>query len=271
MTPRFDRFAWHRQFQGVKMPPAAARAAMVLFDHAGRGGECWPSIATLSAATGLSYHGARNGVAWLEDHGFLEKLIRGGRSGDSKPRATHYRLTLADTSSATPVVVEDDLKRHRGDSQAPPGGVSSATPVAPNRPENRPENRKEPPDPPERAPAAADPITNGDGRNAPAKQTRNPGRDIALAYSASLPTAIEDRLIGAISVQVNRCLDAGATLAAVTAGLRAWTASDSFSPTQIPAFVHKAANNGHRSTADDRVRDVQALKAKFPKPDGSTA
>ena len=143
----FDRFAWHRQFRGVKMPPAAARAAMALFDRADQTGQCWPGIDTLAADTGLTDTGVRNGIKWLEANGFVEKVARGGRSGDGKARSTRYRLKFATTSgaapsSATPVAIEDGLSTattrplNRNDTPS-----STATPVAPNRPENRPGGR----------------------------------------------------------------------------------------------------------------------------------
>jgi hypothetical protein len=74
---------------------------------------------------------------------------------------------------------------------------------------------------------------------------------IAEAFSASLPTPIEPRLLAEIGTQIDRCLNAEITTQAIASGLKAWTESDSFSPTQIPNFVHKAnnKNSNHKSTA----------------------
>jgi hypothetical protein len=63
---------------------------------------------------------------------------------------------------------------------------------------------------------------------------------IAEAFSASLPTPIETRLLADIGVQIDKCLKSNIPPPAVAEGLKAWTASDSWSPTQIPNFVHKA-------------------------------
>lgn len=70
---------------------------------------------------------------------------------------------------------------------------------------------------------------------------------IAEAFSASLPTPIETGLLSGIGVQIDKCLKRGIPPPAIAAGLQAWTESDSWSPTQIPNFVHKA-NNRRSST-----------------------
>jgi hypothetical protein len=122
-----------------------------------------------------------------------------------------------------------------------------------------------------------------DGSTLPRARARGDGRDKALArldrlnntarsvdayriaeaFSASLPTPIETGLLADIGVQIDKCLDAGIAAANIAAGLKAWTQSDSWSPTQIPRFVHKANNGATLSTADQRVAQAQALKAKF--------
>lgn len=65
---------------------------------------------------------------------------------------------------------------------------------------------------------------------------------IAEAFSDSLPTPIENNLLAGIGAQIDKCLNAGIPPPAIAAGLREWTHSDSWSPTQIPNFVHKANN-----------------------------
>jgi hypothetical protein len=54
-------------------------------------------------------------------------------------------------------------------------------------------------------------------------------------------------LLAGIGAQIDRCLKSSIPAPAIAAGLKAWTASDSWSPTQIPNFVHKA-NNGASHT-----------------------
>ena len=65
---------------------------------------------------------------------------------------------------------------------------------------------------------------------------------IAEAFSAALPVPIEAGLLSGIGVQIDKCLKRGIPPPAIAAGLKAWTDSDSWSPTQIPNFVHKANN-----------------------------
>lgn len=67
---------------------------------------------------------------------------------------------------------------------------------------------------------------------------------VAELFSASLPVPIEDGLLSKIGVQIDNCLTRGIPPPAIVAGLKAWTDSDSWSPTQIPNFVHKANNRG---------------------------
>lgn len=70
---------------------------------------------------------------------------------------------------------------------------------------------------------------------------------IVEAFGASLATPMEAGLRTDVKFQINSCLDAGAAPPAVIAGLREWTDSGSWSPTQIPKFVHKANNRGTNS------------------------
>jgi hypothetical protein len=62
----------------------------------------------------------------------------------------------------------------------------------------------------------------------------------AEAFSASLPNPIEAGLLAGIGVQIDKCLKSSIAPHAIAVGLKAWTTSDSWSPTQIPTFVHKA-------------------------------
>lgn len=67
-------------------------------------------------------------------------------------------------------------------------------------------------------------------------------RGIAHAYSRSLPSPIPARILGEVAKEIDACLRDEIAPEAIAAGLEAWTASDSWSPTQIPNFVHKANN-----------------------------
>jgi len=72
---------------------------------------------------------------------------------------------------------------------------------------------------------------------------------IAEAFSASLPVPIEGNLLAGIGVQIDKCLRSDIPPTAVVEGLKAWNASDSWSPTQIPNFVNKANNRAAAAPA----------------------
>lgn len=72
--------------------------------------------------------------------------------------------------------------------------------------------------------------------------------EIAVAFSNSLPAPLESGVLTKVGVEVDKCLKAGIPPPAIAEGLQAWTDSDSFSPTQIPNFVHKAASSGNRAS-----------------------
>lgn len=64
---------------------------------------------------------------------------------------------------------------------------------------------------------------------------------IAQAFSASLPVPVESGLQAEIATQIDKCLRDSIPPPAIADGLRAWAASDSWHPSQIPKFVMKAA------------------------------
>lgn len=74
---------------------------------------------------------------------------------------------------------------------------------------------------------------------------------IAEAFSASLTIPIESTLLAKIGVEIDKCLKSNIPPPAIAQGLKAWTASNSWSTTQIPQFVHKAnyRPTGGKSTA----------------------
>lgn len=65
---------------------------------------------------------------------------------------------------------------------------------------------------------------------------------IAHAYSDSLEVPIEAKALGEVASQIDRCLRSAIPPDAIARGIEAWTASESWSPSQIPKFVHKANN-----------------------------
>jgi hypothetical protein len=123
-------------------------------------------------------------------------------------------------------------------------------------------NGEVPPYAPEPETVSPQSVTRGRGKTL-APLDHIDGYRIAQAFSASLPTPLETGLLSEVGVQVNKCLDAGIPQDAIAAGLQAWTQSDSWSPTQIPRFVHKANNARPVATSDLRVQQGQALKHKY--------
>lgn len=106
----------------------------------------------------------------------------------------------------------------------------------------------EPPYPPEREPT----VTHLPVRQTGTDIARNRfasipsasvvAREIAHAYSRSLDTPVPAKVLGGMAEQIDHCLHDGISPEAIAAGIQEWTASDSWSPSQIPNFVHKAAS-----------------------------
>ncbi|MDO2394508.1 hypothetical protein [Mycobacterium avium] len=137
---------------------------------------------------------------------------------------------------------------------------------------------EEPPYPPNEQPAlpARRKPRDGSGEalarvrelNANARSTTAYG--IAEAFSASLPVPIERGHLVEIGKQIDKCLRSNIPPPAIAAGLKAWSSSDSWSPTQIPNFVHKANNGaladkatakavGYADAADELLAEVTTL------------
>jgi hypothetical protein len=121
---------------------------------------------------------------------------------------------------------------------------------------NRGTGEKDPPYPPNDETPPLQPIATGtkNGSEIARSQFANlPARSldayrIAEAFSASLPVPIEATMLAAVGKQIDKCLKSDIPPPAVAEGLKAWTASDSWSPTQIPNFVHKANNRASPTT-----------------------
>ncbi|MBF6291827.1 hypothetical protein IU454_08110 [Nocardia farcinica] len=89
-----------------------------------------------------------------------------------------------------------------------------------------------------------------------------PAHAIAVAFSEALSVPLEAGVLAKVGVEIDSCLAAGIPPPAIAAGLKAWTESDSWSPTQIPAFVHKAANaRGRRGRSKPTEKAVDAHAA----------
>ena len=59
-------------------------------------------------------------------------------------------------------------------------------------------------------------------------------------YEQASPTPMDQKTLSQIETAITPLIASGIPAEQVAAGIRSWEASDSFSPTQIPAFVHKA-------------------------------
>ncbi|QIS00972.1 hypothetical protein F5X71_00285 [Nocardia brasiliensis] len=89
-----------------------------------------------------------------------------------------------------------------------------------------------------------------------------PAHAIAVAFSEALSVPLEGGVLAKVGVEIDSCLAAGIPPPAIAEGLKAWTESDSWSPTQIPNFVHKAANaRGKRGRSKPTERAVDAMAA----------
>ncbi|WP_378735478.1 hypothetical protein [Nocardia brasiliensis] len=89
-----------------------------------------------------------------------------------------------------------------------------------------------------------------------------PAHAIAVAFSEALSVPLEAGVLAKVGVEIDSCLAAGIPPPSIAEGLKAWTESDSWSPTQIPAFVHKAANaRGRRGRSKPTEKAVDAHAA----------
>lgn len=73
--------------------------------------------------------------------------------------------------------------------------------------------------------------------------------DLAQKFSQWLPEPIEGGVLARVAVEIDKCMSSGISAKAIAEGLKAWNASDSWSPTQIPIFVNKANNRRAHSTS----------------------
>ena len=140
---------------------------------------------------------------------------------------------------------------------------------------NRGTEEQNPPNPPHEPPPPQPPPKQTGADAARARVANMPARSvdayrIAEAFSASVPVPIERDTLAKIGVQIDKCLKSGVPPPAIAAGLKAWTASDSWSPTQIPHFVHKANNRssngkptakalGYDDALAELLQEVQTL------------
>jgi hypothetical protein len=220
---------------------------------------------------------ASRAVCELRDAGFIIIIKRGHQAPGSQPMASVYELTkltppkVARASAQADAKIGEKPGRKPGQAHAKTGQAHAKTGQAHatqggalNGITNVTTQREYPPNPPEHETVSPQPVTKGGGKTpTPAELDHIDGYRIAEAYSASLPTPLETGVLNDVGVEVNKCLDAGIPPDAIAAGLQAWTRSDSWAPSQIPKFVHKANNGQPVATSDLRVQQGQALKHKY--------
>jgi hypothetical protein len=225
-------------------------------------------MSRIQAVMGQSRTTAWRAVRKLTDRGLVRMVKRGYRS-HGEGHATVYELARVHVS-ANMKHAPTDVHVSNPDVHVSNSASACFTLGETNDGLNDGLNDgKEPPYPTKRQTAPFGTPPDGRGKAlAKLNQLKETARSadayrIAEAFSASLPTPIETGLLGDIGVQIDNCLNAGISAPAIAAGLQAWTQSDSWSPTQIPRFVHKANNGQPVATSDQRVAQIQALKAKF--------
>lgn len=172
-----------------------------------------------------------------------DSSLPGPADGKKWDLASEYGLTTADTDSEV--------------AESPPDSRGISALSCRTSPLDRDEDRdrdedEEPPYPPDTEPSP-DPVAakQTGSEKALARFESIPGqpsalaRQVAVAYSESGSVPIEPKLLREVAGQIDSLLQAHIPPDAIELGLDAWTASDSFSPKQIPNYVHKA-NNGRR-------------------------
>jgi hypothetical protein len=237
------------------------RIAVELSEYAGLGrAVVWPAVPTIAADCEVSCSTVNRALNKLEAKGFI---ACSSRSKGGRGCTTHWRLLINPVTSDT----VSDVNPVTGDTVSGTETLSSVTetlspvrqnPVTGDRGSSKEPDQevvKEPPNPPDEPPPSTALVarTNNGAQLARDRLSKLPARSIdayriAEAFSASLPTPIERGLLAGIGVQIDKCLESNIRPAAIAEGLKAWTASDSWSPTQIPSFVHKA-NSRHTSAA----------------------
>lgn len=107
------------------------------------------------------------------------------------------------------------------------------------------------PQPPRDESSPVQPLSSGQGKALARFRELNlaahsvSAHQIAQAFNTSLTVPMETGVITDVAVEIDKCLKSGIPPQAIANGIKAWTTSDSWSPTQIPRFVHKAASRHH--------------------------
>ena len=165
-------------------------------------------------------------------------------------RACEQPLARSDQGSEQPLARSDQpIGKIRPSTSARSDQARRQDPTILPSPEELEEEEPEPPDLPQRETALVPRRPKPTGAeiartrisNAPIAPSVN-ARQIAHAYNASLNVPLAAKVLGEVSTVIDECLRSDIPPRAIAAGIEEWTRSDSWSPSQIPKFVHKAAN-----------------------------
>lgn len=90
-------FSWRWALLGSSLPPTARHVALTLSMHMDRAGECFPSIDTLAAETGLAYDSVRRTLRALEVAGWVERRV--DHRGEGRGTRVHFTATTPTTGT----------------------------------------------------------------------------------------------------------------------------------------------------------------------------
>lgn len=77
-------------------------------------------------------------------------------------------------------------------------------------------------------------------------------------YEKAIGTPVPGEVLSGVAQRIDECLQSGVEPEQIARGLLAWNASDSWSSSQIPSFVHKAAASGRRRPGRSKASDAAA-------------
>jgi hypothetical protein len=261
---KFSKLAWLGAVRRCKAIPAAQR---LVIEHIGdtsdeHGRNAWKANDLLADELGVSPDTVKRARAAAVTHGLMVMSKPAPRSRGN--RKTHeYRLLSGGSSAPTNGAPIDNSQVISGGRSAPTNGLVGAAEVisggssaplvgagecTPSVTPSGSTSGKEPPTPTELETAPLPPTQDGAGKSLEVFRKANltarspAAQDIAKRFSDWVPTPLESGVLAQVAVQIDKCLQSGITPAEIAEGLKAWTASDSWSPTQIPMFVNKANN-----------------------------
>lgn len=264
---RDQRREWRRYVLGcADLTPAHKVVLLGLetFADFPAGTNARPGVAALAEVCGLS----GRMVDYALQRGRRLKLVeQTGRANPKRGLAAVYRLLPTPISTRTSVRVETDFNTQKTVFNTQKPAVSTRTHVRATNKDSPSHNTKaEKAGAPEGAHVPAVPTQHS--RDATSNQQRLDGRTLAQSV---IPKHYPRQEILKLGEKANELLAEGIPRDTVEAALQLWLTKPDAGPGLLPSLVSEVIKNreaprtnGHRpSTADDRVRQAQALKAKF--------